>query len=494
MNKLMIATTLAFFAFSAVAVAADKQVIIGFKKEIKTTEEHKLQKLHRSGGRVKRSHKLLNAISAQLPEEEIAKLKQDPAIAYVEPDITVGLTEPLITIPLSQEYSDSWGVTKIGGTTAAAAGLTGAGIKVAVLDSGIDYSHPDLKDNYKGGYNFVYDNNDPFDDGYISHGTHIAGIIGARNNGTGVVGVAPEVSLYAVKVLGGMVTGDLSDILAGMEWAITNKMDVINMSIGAPIDSAAFKDACDRAYEAGIIIVAASGNAHSAVEFPAAYDSVIAVSATDQDDTIATFSNYGESVELTAPGVNINSTLRGGGYGIMKGTSQATAHVTGATAILLSKQIADDNGDGRIADEIRTLLGTSATDLGAVGRDQYFGFGRVDLDKALTPPAATTLEYSITIGQFAPSKQTLKVPLNAGAYTVEISTRQLDLRIAVMDINGTRLIESEHRGKKTINKNRSEVGTGTSLFTVNIGAEGTLIFFPHGKPGATASIRITPVQ
>ena len=492
MKKMMIATILAFFAFSAVAGAADKKVIIGFKKEARTTEEHKIQKLHRTGGHLKRHHKMINAISAQIPEEEIEKLKRDPAIAYVEPDITVGLTEPLITTPLSQEYSDSWGVTKIGGTTAAAAGLTGAGIKVAVLDSGIDYSHPDLKDNYKGGYNFIYDNNDPFDDGYISHGTHIAGIIGARNNGTGVVGVAPEVSLYAVKVLGGMVTGDLSDILAGMEWAITNKMDIINMSIGAPIDSAAFKDACDRAYQAGIILIASSGNTHGAVEFPAAYDSVIAVSATDQDDTIATFSNYGETIELTAPGVNINSTLRGGSYGIMKGTSQATAHVTGAAAILLSKQIADNNGDGRTADDVRTLLGTSATDLGAIGRDQFFGFGRVDLDKALTPPAATTLEYSIAIGQLAPLKQTLKVPLDTGAYKVEITTRQLDLRIAVMDSNGTRLIESERRSR--INNKRSQVEPDTSLFTVNIGAEGTLIFFPHGKPGATASIRITPVQ
>ncbi|MBT1073045.1 S8 family peptidase [Pelotalea chapellei] len=501
MPKKLLLTIIIIFGFTTIAIADDKKVIIGFKKNISTTEDQKIQKFHRSGGRLKRSHKLINAVSGQLPEEEIEKLRHDPTVAYIETDITVGVSEPLELIPLSQEYVDSWGVAKIGSNTAVAAGFTGAGIKVAVLDSGIDYSHPDLKDNYKGGYNFVSDNNDPFDDGYISHGTHIAGIIGARNNGTGVVGVAPEVSLYAVKVLGGMVMGDLSDILAGMEWAITNKMNVINMSIGAPINSAAFKDVCDRAYQAGIVIVAASGNTHSnSVEFPAAYDSVIAVSATtlddpattlDETDTIATFSNYGQKVELAAPGVKINSTLRGGGYGVLSGTSQATAHAAGAAAILFSKKISDTNGDGRYADDIRNLLGASATDLGPAGRDQYFGFGRIDLIKALAPPPPVTLQYTITRSHALPLDDVLKVPLRAGTYSVKVAST-MAVQVAVKDADGIRKIKIETNCKEKKRDSTDAVPVVFS-FKVSIGAEGTLIFLPGGKRGSTASISITPV-
>lgn len=479
------------------AGAAEKKVIIGFKKGISFTEETKRNKFYRSGGRIKRSHKMINAVSGQLPEEEIAKLKRDPDIAYVETDAVIGITEPTTVLSeITQEYSDSWGVTRIGGNVAAAAGISGAGIKVAILDSGIDYNHPDLKDNYKGGYNFAYDNNDPFDDGYISHGTHIAGIIGARNNGTGVVGVAPEVSLYAVKVLGGMVMGDLSDILSGMEWAINNKMDIINMSIGAPIDSFAFKDACDRAYQAGIIVIAASGNTHSnSIEFPAAYDSVIAVSATTQDDTFAIFSNYAPKNELAAPGVNIKSTMRGGGYGIMNGTSQATAHVTGAAAILMAKGVKDANADGRVADDVRALLGSSATDLGDPGRDQYFGFGIVDLAKAITPPTVTTWKYNIIRTHSSPRSQALKVPLNEGNYSVDVTLDGMQgLEIIATDNSGSRIIEIEQNNKRRRHTHSTIFDEPTkSSLNIFISGSGFLLFTPEGKPGGSANIVITSI-
>lgn len=498
MNKKIAAVLiLSFLGCAAIAGAADRKVIIGFKKNSGFSEESKQGRFHRSGGRVKRSHTMINAVSGVLPEEEIEKLKKDPAVAYIEADSVVGLTEPLATAaPLTQEYSDSWGVSRIGGNFAAAAEITGAGVKVAILDSGIDYNHPDLKDNYKGGYNFAYDNNDPFDDGYISHGTHIAGIIGARNNGTGVVGVAPEVSLYAVKVLGGMVMGDLSDILAGMEWAISNKMDVINMSIGNTIDSAAFKDVCDRAYQAGIIVVAASGNAQSnLIEFPAAYDSVIAVSSTNQDDSFSLFSNYAPQNELSAPGAAITSTMRGGGYGVLKGTSQSAAHVTGAAAILLAKGVADANNDGRRADDVRALLGASAKDLGTPGRDQYFGFGLVDLEKALIPPAPSKWEYSITKTRARHDSQKLEVPLNGGNYTVDVTLNGMnELDIIVKDASGSRYLELDNspapkRIKHRTRRTRSTEPTSSSI-SVSIDTSGSLVFIPKGRPGSSASIVI----
>lgn len=496
-KKIAVAVTLSLLGCAAIAGAADRKVIIGFKKNSGFSEESKQGKFHRSGGRVKRSHTMINAVSGVLPEEEIEKLKKDPAVAYIEADSVVGLTEPLATAaPLTQEFSDSWGVSRIGGNFAATAGITGAGVKVAILDSGIDYNHPDLKDNYKGGYNFAYDNNDPFDDGYISHGTHIAGIIGARNNGTGVVGVAPEVSLYAVKVLGGMVMGDLSDILAGMEWAISNKMDVVNMSIGAPIDSAAFKDVCDRAYQAGIIVVAASGNTKSnSIEFPAAYDSVIAVSSTNQDDSFSSFSNYAPKNELSAPGAAINSTMRGGSYGSMNGTSQSAAHVTGAAAILLAKGVADANNDGRRADDVRALLAASAKDLGDPGRDHYFGFGRVDIEKALIPPAPSQWEYSITKTRARHDSQKLEVPLNGGNYTVDVTLNGMnELDIIVKDASGSRYLEVENSPASKRNKHRTRRARSTeptsSSISVSIDTSGSLVFIPKGRPGSTASIII----
>lgn len=483
MNKrLCIVTSVTMLGLAAAAGAAEKKVIIGFKKGAAANEEQKRQRVNRSGGHLKRLHTLINAISARIPEEQIEVLKKDPAVAYVEPDVTVGLTEPVTGLSLSPEYDSSWGVARIGGAEAAAAGFTGAGVKVAILDSGIDCTHPDLNDNCRTGYNFAYDNNDTFDDGYISHGTHIAGIIGARNNGTGVVGVAPAAELYPVKVLGGMVMGDLSDILAGMEWSIANKMNVINLSIGAPMDSPSFKDVCDRAFQAGIVVVSAGGNAGgSLIDFPAAYDSVIAVGATNQDNTIATFSNYGPKIELAAPGVNISSTVRGGGYGVMRGTSQATAFVSGAAAVLFSKKIADTNGDGRSADEIRTLLASSATDLGATGRDPYFGYGLINLTAALTPPPTppATQEYQLV------QKAVLKVPLKPGTYTIQILDQQMPVQVLVNDTAGTRWIDSGTCRKRA---------TADRVFKVAVGDDGTLIFFPGGKKGSTTRIRITPLQ
>ena len=402
-RRLSLFFTISLLAVTSWAQAAEKRVIIGFRTSLSLSESAKHEKVFQRGGRVERSHKFVSAISAQLPEEEIARLKSDSDVAYVEADSVVTAVEPVMAAaaPL-QEYLDSWGVLRIGAEAAAAAGIRGAGVKVAILDTGIDYSHPDLMDNYKGGYNFVYDNNDPFDDSFNSHGTHLAGIIGAKDNGTGVAGVAPDVSLYAVKVLNGGMAGSLSDIIAGIEWAITNKMNVINMSLGGTDFSQAFQDACDKAYKAGIVLVSSAGNFNSpVVNYPAAFDSVIAVSATGLDDSHAPFSNYGPKIELAAPGVGIKSTIKGGGYGSLFGTSQATAHVSGAVALLLSTNIQDVNGDGSVADEVRQRLAETARDLGDPGRDSYFGYGLVNVAKAVN--ATPKLNSAPVITSVAPT-------------------------------------------------------------------------------------------
>lgn len=499
MKKLLVFAVAITLAFSSLVQAADRKVIIGFKKEAIQTEDDKQSRVHRSGGRIKHSHKLINAISAQIPEEEITKIKNDPAVAYVEADSTVTITDPNIAVPLTQEYMDSWGVTKIGGNVAAAAALTGAGIRIAVLDSGIDYNHPDLKDNYKGGYNFAYGNSDPFDDSLMSyipsgHGTHVAGIIAARNNGTGVVGVAPEASLYALKVLDAGLNGDVSNIIAAIEWAIANNIQIINMSIGSSIFSQALKDACDKAAQAGIILVAAAGNYNNPyIEYPAAFGSVIAVTATAADDTRPLFS-YGPEMELAAPGVNIKSTIPGGGYKLMTGTSQASPHVAGAAAVLLAKQLAAGNSNLKAATDVRNLLDASALDLGVAGRDQLFGFGRVDLAKALVPSPPTRWEYTITRTDAQSGSQALNIPLKPGSYRLDVTLDDMrELTIIATDSTGLRQMEVEnklhHHGKHSATA--STATQQTAKLDITIGDAGSLTFAPEGKPGSSATVIVT---
>ena len=263
-----------------------------------------------------------------------------------------------------------WGVERIGGGALA---NTGDAIKVAVIDTGIDGDHPDL--NVVGGINFVpsgrkLDTSKWNDDN--GHGTHVAGTIAALDNEIGVIGVAPDVDLYAVKVLDRRGSGYISWVIGGIEWAIDNHMDVITMSLSIGSDVEGFEEVCDAAYAAGIVIVAASGNDGSTVDWPAAYDSVIAVGATDAGDNRASFSNYGSELEMSAPGVLIPSTWKDGGYNTISGTSMAAPHVTGVVAIILSAN------PGFTHEQARDMLNNTADDLGTAGWDIYFGHGLVD--------------------------------------------------------------------------------------------------------------------
>ncbi len=244
---------------------------------------------------------------------------------------------------------------------------TGAGVKVAVIDSGIDYSHPDLDANYKGGYDFVNNDNDPIDDN--GHGTHVAGIIAAEDNDIGVIGVAPEAYLYAVKVLDKKGNGWLSDVIAGIGWCTdpngdedtSDRMDVANLSLGAKGSSLALHEAVINATNIGVTLVVAAGNESNDADayIPATYDEVITVSAIadfdgqfgglansqvygkgrfqtiQEDDAFAYFSNYGTDIDLAAPGVSIYSTYKGGGYETLSGTSMAAPHITGAAALYI---------------------------------------------------------------------------------------------------------------------------------------------------------------
>jgi subtilisin family serine protease len=317
----------------------------------------------RAGGIVDHVFELIPAIAIRIPEAALSGLVRNPTVVSIEEDIEVTALPKPDTPPgqdkkpppdgggdeppaPSQELP--WGVDRIDAEYAHSAGYTGAGVKVAVLDTGIDYKHSDLDDNCYGGVNVINSRKDYKDDN--GHGTHVAGIIAAENNNIGVVGVAPEASLYGVKALDRNGSGWLSDIIAGLEWCVNNGMDIVNMSLSTNSDIQTFHDACDAA-SSTVTLVAAAGNDGGAVDYPAAYDSVIAVSATNSSDGLAYFSSYGPEIAIAAPGVNILSTYKGGGYETHSGTSMACPHVVGTLALNLSADIYGTVDDLGLSDD-----------------------------------------------------------------------------------------------------------------------------------------------
>ncbi|MDI6820298.1 MAG: S8 family serine peptidase [Candidatus Hodarchaeaceae archaeon] len=345
------------------------------------------------GGEVIATYSIIPGLAARVPAEALEGLRGNPAVAYVELDKVVRALEQQVP----------WGVDRIGAPSAWPIS-TGAGVKVAILDTGIQPDHPDLAANVKGGISLVGDENsaDParWNDGN-GHGTHVAGIAAAVNDDVGVVGVAPAAWLYAVKVLADNGKGYVSDVVEGIDWSVQNGMQVINMSLGTTSDVPALKDACDEAYARGILLVAAAGNeGENGVSYPARYESVVAAAATDGHDEVPTWSSKGAEIELAAPGVGVYSTYRGSTYAWASGTSMAAPHVAGAAALVLARSPGLTNA------QVRSILQQTAQDLGPAGRDNLYGYGLVRADKAiettitvLRPNASGQYaEYSTVVG------------------------------------------------------------------------------------------------
>ncbi|MBN1329336.1 MAG: S8 family serine peptidase [Candidatus Heimdallarchaeota archaeon] len=313
----------------------------------------------------------LNGFSARIPYRLYRLLQSSTLVSAIQIDRSVSILEDTLDWGVDDINAERvWGgaenaVNVIAGNTA------GQGVKVAILDTGIDYTHPDLDANYKGGYDFVNNDAYPLDD--HGHGSHCAGIVAAEDNGVGVIGVAPLASLYGVKVLSSSGSGSISQIVAGINWAINNGMDVISMSLGATTGDTTLEAACTNARNAGIVVVCASGNNYgSSISYPARYSSTIAVGATDSSHKIASFSNIGPQQDVVAPGVNIYSTYRNGGYTTMSGTSMACPMVSGAVALILSAN------PSLTPEEVRTILHDTAIDLGTAGFDNTYGYGLID--------------------------------------------------------------------------------------------------------------------
>lgn len=318
----------------------------------------------------------------------VEALNASPLVEYAEPDYIYQAFETLSSEALLSEtvtpalvpndplYGDQWGLAKINAPGAWDFTTGSANVTIAVLDSGVDLSHPDLTPKFTSGYNAIFALGLPQDrDG---HGTHVAGIAaGATNNGTGTAGTAWGARIMPVKALT-RFGGSTSNIAEGIVWATDNGANVINMSLGGTQNSTTLHSAVQYAYARNVLLVAAMGNEFQTGNFtnyPAAYAEVMAVAATDRNDQHASFSNSGNHVEVSAPGVDILSTYRAGTvstYTSLSGTSMSTPFVSGLAALLFSVN------PSLTAADVRAIIIISSTDVGAPGWDSETGWGRID--------------------------------------------------------------------------------------------------------------------
>jgi thermitase len=318
---------------------------------------------------------------------EVAALRGDPNVLYAEPDY-VAHAQP--TTPNDPHYASQWGLSKIGAPAAWDMTAGSSAVIIAIVDTGIDLTHPDLNCAGKltaARWNFVAGNNSPNDDN--GHGTHVAGIAAAcGNNGIGVAGVAWGARLMPVKVLDSSGSGYYSDIADGIIYAVDNGAKVVNLSLGGTGSSSTLSDAIQYAHDHGVLVVVAAGNCaqggsscdnvSNPIMYPAAYPAALAVAATDSGDNWANFSEHRPYVSVAAPGVSIYSTIRGGSYSTLSGTSMATPYVSGLAALLWSF------APSLTVDQVESAIESTADDLGAPGKDDYFGYGRINAGRALS--------------------------------------------------------------------------------------------------------------
>lgn len=339
------------------------------------------------------------------------EISQIPSISAVEREKPAHLS----FIPNDPYYTPmyQWGLQRIGADAAWDYTTGSHNITIAVLDTGVDYTHDDLignmwKDsNGHFGHDFWNNDNDPMDDnvnGYegstwvsnlqIYHGTHVAGVAAAMtDNGLGMAGVA-QVRIMAVKVMNDSGEGTDVTVAQGIQYAVDNGADIITMSLGVESSTTTLRDAVEYASDHRVLLVAAAGNeGSSSVSYPAAYPEVIAVGATNKMDGRASFSNYGSDLEIMAPGTDIWSTKPTDSYRFLDGTSTATPFVSGVAGLMLSVN------PGLTPEEIRNKLNGSANDLGTSGWDQETGWGLLNASAAViavSGPSTAVIDYPTT--------------------------------------------------------------------------------------------------
>ncbi|PLW78731.1 S8 family peptidase [Cohaesibacter celericrescens] len=317
------------------------------------------------------------AYPAEMSPQQALLMATDERVYRAQPDYfyypaTEGDAEPTDMLEGLQYAFDKMGFAQLSGEE------SGLGVKLAVVDSGIKFDHPSLSSSVTDRFTAFPE----ADSAQLNrdHGTAVASIIAAH---AGMRGVAKNVALMSAQVFRfsdkGHMVADSYDIVRGIDWAVENGAEILNLSFAGSKDKF-LQDALGKAEEKGVIVVAAAGNEgpDAPAAYPAAYENVIAVTATDEDDGLYIFANRGDHVELAAPGVDVLVAAGEDGYGLQTGTSMATAYISGSIALMLEKE------PELTVQDIKGRLARSVLDLGMEGRDPDFGYGRLDAYKALT--------------------------------------------------------------------------------------------------------------
>ncbi|SDX32868.1 thermitase [Marininema mesophilum] len=348
------------------------RIIVKFKKDVSASKISSLHKKEEST--VESKNKSLGfqvvKVHGQSAQQAIKDYNKMPDVEYAEPVIKYKAfwtpNDPLYASdqygPQKMQVPAAWDVTK-----------GSSDVKVAVVDTGVQFDHPDLKGQILQGYDFVDNDNDAKDE--QGHGTHVSGTVAAlTDNGVGVAGVAPNVKVLAVRVLDENGSGTNEGVAKGITYAADQGAKVISLSLGGSSPSKTLEDSVNYAWNKGAVVVCAAGNSgNTSPNYPAYYEKAIAVAATNADDKKASFSTYGTWVDVAAPGENIISTVLGGGYDKYSGTSMATPHASGVAALLASQ--------GRSNTEIRSTLESTADKI--TGTGDYWVHGRLNAAKAV---------------------------------------------------------------------------------------------------------------
>jgi subtilisin len=392
---------------ASAADADDSRKIVMFLDGIPLDVQKLLVEL--TGSTIVHVLSLINALAIQLPpggiDDLLELLLNNPAVLGVFDDPIGSVVSSTLLAETSTDESFDCGLARIGVPEAQSTeGVTGSGVIVAVLDTGVDSSHPDLSGKVVSGFNAL-PGGGSYNDNH-GHGTHMAGIIAAAANSKGIIGAAPQAKLSAVKVLDKNARGRVSDLINGLQWVQKKGIRVANMSLGFSEENVPLERAIERLHKKGMIMVAAAGNCNNgdgggdeggdggdegegptgcdpsqtSVKYPAAYAGIIAVAATDNSDQVAYYSLSGPEIIVAAPGgektgEQILSTAKGGGYARGSGTSQATAHVAGAVALALQRK------PQLTFVETRDLIQATAEHLGYPATQQ--GAGLIDVQMML---------------------------------------------------------------------------------------------------------------
>ncbi|HZG55878.1 S8 family peptidase [Paenibacillus sp.] len=320
--------------------------------------------------------------SATMSTPELLDYFRTKNVVYAEPHymyVTNGAAEPAAElVPNDELYRRyQWNLPIIGTPAGWSFSKGAEEVIVAVIDTGVTLGHPDLAGHLVEGYNVVAPDRPPDDD--VGHGTHVAGVVSAlTDNGQGVAGMTWYNKVMPVKVLDSTGMGSTYSVAEGIVWATDHGAKVINLSLGNYASAEFLHDAIRYAYDRDVVLIAATGNDNTDQPgFPAAYPEVFAVSATNQAKERASFSNYGDYIDVVAPGENIASTYTENQYAALSGTSMASPHVAALAALIRSVNPELKNT------EVYDVMRRSAVDLGPAGRDPYFGYGQIDVARAL---------------------------------------------------------------------------------------------------------------